>query len=217
VCLRCRRIGLRCEYLISQHGQVFINRTLTNPFVKAVDIFSNTDQTKLLVKLDLNRAAPSRARHNESLKHSIPNSPDPAPVHRMQLLSKFIEVYFPNATPGPTRAGHTHASWIHALPEITLTNSAYNLSLAALCVAQFGIWNRDPVLVKEGSLLYGSALGELRKTIGCQKLAASEATLASTAIFSMYEVSLIMAGTRTEPNLSHCSCSRLHRGRILGG
>lgn len=135
----------------------------------------------------------------------------------MQLLSKFIEIYFPNATTSPTRAGQTHASWIHALPDISRTNPAYDLSLAALCVAQVGVWNHDPMLVKESSQLYVSALAEMRKAIGYKRLVAPEATLASTAIFSMYEVSFMVTGARTESSLSFCSCSLVHRGRILGG
>lgn len=46
-CSRCRRLGLGCEYLVPQHGKVFVNRSVTNPHVTAVDIFSNADKTKL--------------------------------------------------------------------------------------------------------------------------------------------------------------------------
>jgi Fungal specific transcription factor domain len=175
-----------------QQGQVFINRTPINPFVKAVDIFSNVDKRKLPENSDHKSAKLSRAHQNERLEHSIPKSPDPEPVHRMQILSKFIDIYFPTATQGPLRVGQTPASWAHVLPDITLTNSAYNTSLAALCLAQLGIWHHDPVLGKESSRLYSSALGELRKTIGSigsRKLVAPEATLASIVILSMYEVS----------------------------
>jgi hypothetical protein len=105
---------------------------------KAVDIFSNADKTRVL---EISDALPSRTQHNRSLEYSIPKSPDPEPVHRMQLLSKFIDIYFPKVTQGPTRVGQTHASWVHVLPEIAVTNSAYNTSLAALCVLQLGIWN----------------------------------------------------------------------------
>jgi hypothetical protein len=174
---------------------------VTNPFVKAVNILSNADKTKLLENSDPKPVIPSRAHHNESLEHSIPKSPDPEPLHRMQLLSKFIEIYFPEPAEGPTRVGQTPASWVYVLPDITLTNSAYNTSLAALCVAQLGIWNDDPVLGKESSQLYGSALGRLRKTIGsigCRKLVAPEATLASIVILSTYEVSFVTASIRTE-------------------
>ena len=119
----------------------------------------------------------------------------------MQLLSKFIEIYFPKPAEGsqgpqgPIRASQTPASWVHILPDITLTNPAYNTSVAALCLEQLGIWNHDPVLEKEGSRLYGSALGELRKTIGSissRKLVAPEATLASIVVLSTYEVSSVV-------------------------
>lgn len=102
-------------------------------------------------------------------------------------------VYHPEEAHGPTRAGQTPASWVHMLPDITLTDSAYNTSLAALCVEQLGSWNHDPVLVRESSRLYGSALGELRKTIGGRKLAAPDATLANVVLLSTYEVSLVAA------------------------
>jgi hypothetical protein len=193
---------------------------VTNPFVKAVDILSNADKTKLLENSDPKPVIPSRAHDNESLEHSISKSPDPEPVHRMQLLSKFIEIYFPEPAEGLTRVGQTPASWVHVLPDITLTNSAYNTSLAALCVAQLGIWNDDPVLGKESFQLYGSALGRLRKTIGsigCRKLVAPEATLASIVILSTYEVSLSQLVSELNSNLCHCSSSRVHWGRIQGG
>jgi hypothetical protein len=52
-----------------------------------------------------------------------------------------------------------------------------------------------PILEKESSHLYGSALGELRKTIsliGYRKLVAPEATLASILILSTYEVGFVL-------------------------
>lgn len=130
---------------------------------------------------------------NGRQKNSILTSPEPAPIHRMQLLAKLIEVYVPESAQDPTTAGQAHACWVRALLDITPANSVYNISLAALCAVQLGIWNRDPVLVRESSQLYGSALGELRKTIGCRKPVALEATLASTVILSTYEVSHILA------------------------
>jgi hypothetical protein len=120
----------------------------------------------------------------------------------MQLLSTFfIEIYFPNSTQGGSKVGQTPAPWAYILPDITLTNSAYNTSLAALCLVQLGIWNHDPVLRKKGFQLYGCALGELRKTIGsieCRKLVAAEATLASIVILSTYEVSFVAVRITTE-------------------
>lgn len=193
---------------------------MTNPFVNAVDVFSNADRTKLPENSDPKPAAPCRSRHNESLEHSILKYPDPGSEYRMQLLSKFIEIYLPEEAHNPTRAGQSSASWVHILPDITLTNSAYNTSLVALCVAQLAIWNHDHILQKESSQLYSSALGELRKTIGAlgrRKLVAPEATLASIMILSLYEVSVVASRIRTESNLSHCSSFQDRRGRILGG
>ena len=196
---------------------MFINRSVTNPFVKAVDIFSNTDKTRHPANSNPKQATSSPSRHNESLVHSIPESPYPALVYTMQLLSKFIDIYFPNGARESARAGQTDASWVHVLPDITLTSPAYNTSLAALCVAQLGIWNHDPALAKESSQLYGSALRELKKTISSSKQTAIEATLASTVILSTYEVSLIVARTKTEFNQSHYSCFQIHRVGFLGG
>jgi hypothetical protein len=216
-CSRCRRLGHRCEYLISRHGQVFINRNMTNPSVNAVDIFSNKDKAKLPENSVPIPVPTPCTRHNDRLNNSIPKALDPGPVHRLQLLSKFIEIYLPKAAHGVARAGQTPSSWVHMLPNITLTNSAYNTSLAALCVAQLGIWNHDPVLVRESSHLYSSALGELRKTIGGQKLVAPEATLASIVILSTYQVSLVPAKIRTESKPRDCSSSLVHQRRVRFG
>ena len=186
-CSRCSRLGLRCEYLIPLQGQTFINRTVTNPFVKAVDIFSDVAKAKLAKNLGPSQAIPS-IYQCEGPNLCMLKSPDHAPEHRMQLLSAFIEVYVPTTARSSVQDLQTPESWIYLLPDITMINSAYNKSLAALCLAQLGIWNRDTVLMSESFQLYGSALGELKKTISCRNLGTPEATLASIAILSTYEV-----------------------------
>ena len=175
---------------------MFINRNLTNPFVKAVDVVSNASKTKLPENFVSKQVTVSHACHFETVTHSLPKSPNPDPVYMVQLLSNFMGIYHPEDTQGPTRAGQTPASWVHMLPSITLTDSAYNASLAALCVEQLGSWNHDPVLVRDSSRLYGSALEELRKTIGARKLVAPDATLASIVLLSTYEVGLVAATSR---------------------
>lgn len=182
-----------CEYVATQLGQVFINSSLLNPSLKAIDILSNADKMRPLGISNTKLGTPSSAHENERLGLSIPTSPDPGPAHLAQMLSRFIDIYFPVATHNSLRDGQTPASWAHVLPDITPTNSAYNISLAALCLTQIGIWNHDPVVRKEGSRLYSFALRELRRTIGSigsRNFMAPEATLASIVILSTYEVSL---------------------------
>ena len=192
---------------------------MTNPFVKAVDIFSNVNKLTS-EKPDARLVALSRARQNVGAEHPIPKHPDADPSCMMALLCKFIEIYFPEAAQGPERIRQTLASWVRILPDIAITNSAYTTSLKALCLVQIGIWNHDHILKKESSRVYGAALGELRKTIksiGRQKLLAPEATLASIVILSTYEVSFVFARTRVTSDLSNCSSSWVHGSRILGG
>jgi hypothetical protein len=159
------------------------------PFIKAIDVVSNADNKNLPEPGQ--RTCP-RVHRYERVKDPVPKSPSLDPVYRTQLLSAFIGVYLPEAAQGPTIPGQTPASWVHILPDLTPTNPAYNTSLAALCVAQLGTWNHDLALMKESLRLYGTALGELRKTISSRKLVAPEATLACIVILSTYEVSLIM-------------------------
>jgi hypothetical protein len=219
VCSTCGRLGLRCEYLVLRPGQLFINRSVANPLVKAVDVLSNADKTKVPENLGPRQATLSRAQYIEMPKISSMQSLDLAPVYRMQLFTKFIEVYLPKTAQGPTRACQTPASWVYILPDITQTNSAYNTSLTALCIAQLGIWNNDTVMIKESSRFYGSALGELRKTVSCRKPLAPEATMASIVILSTYEVSLVATVLRIVrlSDLSYCRFSVVRRDRILGG
>jgi hypothetical protein len=40
-CSRCKRLSLSCEYPDLQRGQIFVNRNLKNPRLKAVDVLSN--------------------------------------------------------------------------------------------------------------------------------------------------------------------------------
>ena len=198
-CSRCQRMGFSCEYFNPHQSQVFINRSVTNPFVKAADVFSKAEKRALPEtpeKTCCKQATPPCVRNHESVQviSRIPESPSSDSENRMQLLSAFVWVYLPEVAQGPTRSGLTPASWVHTLPDLTLTNSAYNKSLAALCVAQLGAWNHNPVLVKESLRLYGAALVELGKTISSsRKLLAPEATLASVVILSTYEVSLCHA------------------------
>jgi hypothetical protein len=73
-------MGLRCEYLTPQQGQVFINRSVTTPFVKAVEILASAHKTKQLENSVSKQATFSRAPHDEILRHSVPKTPDPDPV-----------------------------------------------------------------------------------------------------------------------------------------
>ena len=183
---------------------------MTNPFVKAVDIFSKVNKATIPEGSDARLVTLSHTRQNAGPEHSVPKHLDTEPLCRMALLCKFIEIYYPEAAHGPTRVGQTLASWVYILPDISITNSAYTTSLSALCLVQIGIWNHEPTLRKESSRIYGAALGELRKTIrsiGRQKLLAPEATLASIVILSTYEVSFALARTDIVTDLNNYSSS----------
>jgi len=57
-------------------------------------------------------------------------------------------------------------------------------------MAQIGLWNEKPDLVKDSHRLYGWALRGLREALSHPKSEAPEATLATTLLLSTYEVSL---------------------------
>ena len=197
-CSRCKQLGLACEYVKTQRGQVFINRSAASPFVKAIDILSNAGRITLP---DTNektgtehveaqvQAAIELAR--DRYETSIPNSPDQGPMDRMQQFSTFIGLYLPRVAQGPAIPGRSPVSWVHTLPSLAITNHAYTISIKALCAAHIGAWNCNHALVMESHRLYGSALRELRNTLASRKLVAPEATLASIIILSTYEVSRV--------------------------
>ena len=62
-CTICKRMRIKVTMSFPQQGQSFINRSVTNPFVKQRTYSQMRTKTKLS-----GFAASSRARHNESLK-----------------------------------------------------------------------------------------------------------------------------------------------------
>lgn len=140
-------------------------------------------------KEKLKRAELIEKTHHRNEVLSVPRPLKSDALNRVQLISTFMGLYLPATTNSIRANGQDPATWVHILPEITTTNSAYNRSIAALCLRQVGVWKNDPTLLLESHRLYGSALEALRTTIGGSKLVAPEATLASIVILSTYEVS----------------------------
>jgi hypothetical protein len=191
-CSRCKRLRLVCDYPDLQHGQIFVNRNMRNPRAKAVDIISTTTTEKKHKPAESpcsKQTMTALEMHHRNQNNSMPTPLNSGAVDRMQLLSSIFDLHFPKAR-GPTIPGQGPASWINSLHGITATNSAYDLSLKALCLAQAGSWHHDTALVKDSHRLYGSALRGLREALSHRKLEAPEATLAIIIILSTYEVSL---------------------------
>jgi hypothetical protein len=167
------------------------------PFINALDVLSNT--FKKTHAETIARPSPTglpRTTHQRpegEEKITVLNVLNQYPEYMTQALSTFLGLYLPEEARGQTKPYQTPASWVLALPNLTLQNSAYNKSLAALCVVQIGGCNHDVALFKESIRLYASALVELRKIIQSGRLEAPEATLASIVILSTYEVSRITA------------------------
>jgi len=164
---------------------MFLNRTLASPFIAVVDASSVVNSKKNPHRKHGTQTLQIR---RGSLIEDLPVSPNPNPEYRMQLLSKFMDLYLPkrNQTPVP---GRTPSSWVQQLAHSTLDSSAYNKSLAALCTAHLGKFNRDEVMLNKSVRLYADSLQELRANITSGNIKKdSEAILASIVIMSTYEV-----------------------------
>jgi hypothetical protein len=195
-CSRCKRLNLTCEYPDLQQGQIFINRSLENPEMKTIDVLSNTTRER-----KMKHKAQQITNHTRVTSapescygiwsNAIPQTLSSEAVNRMPLLSSFFDVYLPKVNVA-TICGQTQATWINPLHSVNNTNKFYDWSLKALCMAQIGLWNEKPDLVKDSHSLYGSALRGLREALSHPKLEAPEATLATTLLLSTYEVSLFL-------------------------
>jgi hypothetical protein len=167
------------------------------PFINAPDVLSNTlkkTHPEAVAGPSLAGLPSTTHRRPEGReKITVLNVLNPYKEYMTQALSTFIGLYLPEEARGRIKSDQTPASWVHILPSLMLQNSAYNMSLAALCVAQIGGCNHDVALFKESIRLYTSALENLRKIIQRGRLEAPEATLASIVILSTYEVSHITA------------------------
>lgn len=170
---------------------MFLNRTMANPFSQVLDATSLPDETRTCGIVRECRRTPTKLPTQTGVESNItglPVSPDPSPEYRMQLLSSFMTLYLPTDAQKSTISGRTPASWLHILATSTLQSSAYNASLAALCMAQIGMWNSDQAKLNESVRLYASALRELRSSIKVGVRGDAEATVASIVILSTYEV-----------------------------
>lgn len=170
---------------------MFLNRTMANPFSQVLDTTSLPGETRACGIVRKCRRTPSKLPNQtdvESHISGLPVSPDPFPEYRMQLLSSFMTLYLPTGAQQSTISGRTPASWLQLLASSTLQSSAYNASLAALCMAQIGMWNSDQAKLNESVRLYASALRELRSSIKAGVREDAEATIASIVILSTYEV-----------------------------
>ena len=194
-------MSLSCEYPDLQRGQIFVNRNLKNPRVKAVDILSTStsDRKKHKTPKNLHSLSIVTASRKclEKQKFSIPPFPNPETLNRIQLLSTFVDLHLPKMQ-GPAIPGQSPSSWINCLGNLATNNNTFDVSLKALCLTQIGLWHHDSALVKESHRLYGSALRGLREAVSCRKLEAPKATLATIIILSTYEVRV------------SCICCRFH-------
>ncbi|PMD12332.1 hypothetical protein NA56DRAFT_756693 [Hyaloscypha hepaticicola] len=191
-CSRCKRLNLSCEYPDLQRGQIFINRNIENPETKTIDVLSNTSterRTKPKTQQITNHThvTSAPASFYGIWNNAIPQTLSEEAVNRLPLLSSFLDVYLPKVNVA-TICGQTQASWINPLHSVNNTNKFYDWSLKALCMAQIGLWNEKPDLVKDSHRLYGWALRGLREALSHPKSEAPEATLATTLLLSTYEL-----------------------------
>jgi hypothetical protein len=165
---------------------------MASPFIPIIDTSSAVDGSK---NWDIatnpgrtHRQSPFRTRERKPME-SLPQSPNPIPEYRAQLLSNFICLYLPKNNHHAPIIGRTPSSWVFLLARSTFHSSAYNISLATLCAAQLGTWNRDEVMLNESVRLYASSLRELRANVVNASIEKGfEPILASIVILSIYEV-----------------------------
>lgn len=195
-CSRCKRLGLSCKYPDLQRGQIFVNRNLNNPRVKAVDILSTASTGTKKNANNLGNAYSTSLmtaikRSHDKQNNSVPHPISSEDVDRIQLLSTFVDLHLPKAQ-GPILRpdAQSPATWINCLGDLASNSNTFDTSLKALCLAQIGLWHHDLGLMKESRRLYGSALRGLRDAVSHQKLEFPKATLATIIILSTYEVSL---------------------------
>ena len=124
-------------------------------------------------------------RRQNVTMNSMPFPPSNAKVFEAQLISAFWEYYVPSESSAQASSA---CAWLQE--SICLSNPppALRLSLIALAMTRLGRLHEDNVIVREGMVVYGSALTEFQKALYEQRSVCQDETLATCNVLALYEV-----------------------------
>ena len=111
-------------------------------------------------------------------------------VYRQQLLSGFLicNRLIADSTMRPYDSKEDRsATWLRHLPELATRSEALELSILAVCTANLGRLNNDPMLVDNSLRFYVQGLSELQKALWDSTQMHKDETLAVCMVLSLYE------------------------------
>jgi hypothetical protein len=85
-------------------------------------------------------------------------------MHRVQLLSTFLDLYLPKGTKSDQQVT-SHWAYIGRLPSVDLDTPLVQLSVDTLCLAEIGSLYNDPGVLHEAQARYIRALPMLAREL----------------------------------------------------
>jgi hypothetical protein len=78
--------------------------------------------------------------------------------------------------------------WINAVQDLHSTDPVLRKTMLALSLTTLGKANNDEAMVREGTMFYGKALGELSTALPFARKAVVDTMLSAIRLFGVYEV-----------------------------
>ncbi|KAF2015382.1 hypothetical protein BU24DRAFT_176721 [Aaosphaeria arxii CBS 175.79] len=115
----------------------------------------------------------------------LPQQVSPVAIERVQHIGTFLELYMPQ----PKNEVFTPpTSLMFALPNIPAAKKVFSCALDALSAAQLTVSYKNYPLINRARSLYGTALGQMMKTIMQPGSPHDDYTLLATYLLTLYEV-----------------------------
>lgn len=209
-CERCMHSGRTCEGYARY--PTFLNRTShglqKRHALEEVKPRSSSASTRSLSdQSQSSKASESQLMHQPDRSGIISLDPTPnlqrqasnnASLNSTQLVGLFWSVWAPTNN---VAQNHSDTEWMKVALSIPDSTTALQLSIRALALNRVGWANDDEGLKLHGSIVYGTALRELQRSLWDEKLMWHDESLAAAYILSNYEVS--------DPQ--DCTDDRVHR------
>ncbi|KIN02837.1 hypothetical protein OIDMADRAFT_52664 [Oidiodendron maius Zn] len=161
-CFRCEKANTTCD----GYGRepIFVNRTLSHPFVKVASVISEA------------KHAESKTSHlplyEEDMRSMISQATNPSPYIPIDFRRKAVEllrkIYLPKKLVAEGyRERHWHAvggvyAWLACLRTLTEKSKALDLALLAFCIVQTHVTKTSSVNIEDGLQFYSEAICHYR-------------------------------------------------------
>lgn len=112
---------------------------------------------------------------------------DSTPVDRTQLLSRFLDMTFPDGSSNYLPAEY---EWLRLLPTMVPRGEPLPAAISALCSVHLGTTMKDPHLLKASQNQYTTALQQLSRAVARPKESDYEETFTAIMLLTLCEVGI---------------------------